>query len=451
MTWRKPADRLLVHAIVQAFRGDADRSYVQLSTASRRAWDKSDFWLDASGLAFYFLHQVFALGIADALPHEVLQRLTANLRKNKVRTDAMFDEFRALNQCFRSAGIRYLNHKGFTLCPHACPAPELRHQLDFDFIVARNHMKLARECLESRGYTLSASSHKTWEFKAGNYARPNWDLYSMGTYRCAELHFSAPCGSNDERLDRISQWNWAGDNFPALAPADQLIAQALHLFGHLRGETTRPAWVLEFRRHVLSHRDEVAFWRDVRQLAPHRKHAAMALGISVLIGSQMFGRFAPQEVEGWAISSVSPTIRLWVQRYGVDAVLADFPGTKLFLLLEQEIERIEGKPASAVRARLLPLHLGRVIFTPRRQETGTERRNRIFAQLRFMAFRIRFHLSAAGRYLLERPAWNRALSRNELDSATEDQFAGREMTNRKQDHDNRHPHSIYAGDHSIKK
>jgi hypothetical protein len=451
MTWRKPADRLLAHAIVQAFRGDADRSYVQLSSASRRAWEKSDFWLDASGLAFYFLHQVFALGIADALPHEVLQRLTANLRKNKIKTNSMFYEFRALNQCFRSASIIYSNHKGFTLCPHACPAPELRHQVDFDFIVAPKFMTLARECLELRGYTLSARSHKTWEFKAGNYARPNWDLYSMGTYRCVELHSSALCGNNDERLERVSQWNWDGHEFPALAPADQLIAQALHLFGHLRGEATRPAWVLEFRRHVLSHRDEVAFWTNVRQLASSRRHASMALGISVLIGSQMFGRFAPQEVEGWAISSVAPAIRLWVQRYGVDAVLADFPGTKLFLLLEQEIERIEGRPARAVRARLLPLHLGRVIFAPRRQETGTERRYRIFAQLRFMAFRLRFHISAAGRYLLERRAWDRALLRHELDREAEGQLAGREMTNRKQDHDNRRPDSLYAGGRSIKK
>ena len=443
MTWRKPGDRLLIHAIMQVFRGDAERSYVQLSTTSPHAWQKTDYWLDSSGLAFYFLDQVSSLGIADAVHPKVFQRLRSNLRKNKIRAAAMFREFTALNASFGSAGITYFNHKGFTLCPHACPSPELRHQLDFDFVIASEHLAAARACLELRGYALSAATRKTWEFKAGNYARHKWDLYSMGTYRSVELHFSSsPYAPNDDRLERIGSWTWAGRQYPALAPPDQLIAQALHLFGHIRSETTRPAWLLEFRRHVIARRDDCAFWSTVRQLADDRKHAAMALGTSVLVASQLFGRFAPLEFEKWAAESVTPAVRLWVQRYGVDAVLADFPGTKLFLLLEEELERSEARPATAVRTRLLPMHAGRVIFAPRKNETGAERMDRMFAQLRFVLFRARFHVVEALHYLIERPSWRRALLQNKINSAASSTQAEREMTNRKQLNDNLRPTSI---------
>ena len=422
---------------MQVFRGDAGRSRAQLAATSPHAWEKTDYWLDTSGLAFYFLDQVCSLGIADAVHPRLLQRLRGNLRKNEVRAAAMFREFAALNSCFRSAGITYLNHKGFTLCPHACPVPKLRHQLDFDFMVIREHLMAARQCLEGRGYTLSAATHKTWEFKAGNYARRKWDLYSMGTYRSVELHFA----NTDNLSQRISKWTWVGKDYPALAPADQLIAQALHLFGHLRGESTRPAWILEFRRHVISRRDDSAFWGAVRQLALNQKYAAMALGTSILIASQLFGRCAPIDVEQWAVACVAPPVRLWIERYGMDAVLADFPGTKFFLFLEEELERLEAIPARVVRTRLLPMHTGRAIFTPRHNETHAERIDRIFAQLRFMLFRARFHLAQAARYLLERPSWKRALLRHSVSSSATSPSA-REMTNRKQLNDNFWPTSV---------
>ena len=442
MMWRKPADRVLVRAIVQVFRGDAERSYVQLSAATPRAWEKTDYWLDASGLAFYFLDQVSSLGIADAVPPAVLQRLRSNLGKNRIRTAAMFREFAALNASFRSAGFNYLNHKGFTLCPHACPSPELRHQLDFDFIVARDHLLRARERLEARGYRLSAATHKTWEFKAGNYARRKWNLYSMGTYRSVELHFSSSDDStNGDPLHRVGTWTWAGRQYPALAPPDQIVAQALHLFGHLRGESTRPAWLLEFRRHIVSRRDDNALWATVRQRTVGQKYAAMALGTSVLIASQLFGRFAPLEFEQWAMTSVAPTVRLWVQRYGVDAVLADFPGTKLFLLLEEKLERMEARPATAVRTRLLPIHTGRAVFSARVGETCAEKMDRLIAQFRFMLFRARFHIVEALHYLIELPSWRRAVMRCS-DAAVAIPHAGREMTNRKQLNDNFRPTSI---------
>jgi hypothetical protein len=433
-----------VHAIIQVFRGDADRSRVQLSTIAADAWRRSAYWLQASGCAFYFLDRIAELGIADAVPHEVLRRLATDLRKNRVRTEAMFREFQLLNGAFQRAGIVYANYKGFTLCSHSCRSLELRHQMDFDFIVAREHLPRARQCLEARGYTLTAATPKTWEFKAGNYVRSKWDSYSMGRYRAVELHFGiAPDHTGtDTRLQRTSSWCWAGAEFPALTPEDQLIAQALHLFKHLRSESTRPAWVLEFREHVLSRRDDTTFWTHVRGLASATgPHAQPAIGISILIASQLFGRFAPPGFQEWALAAVPPTIRLWAQQYGADAVLADFPGTKLFLLLETELEQLGNRRGSTVRKRLLPIRPAPAIFTPRPHETATERLHRRVMQIRFTLFRARFHLVEGARYLIELPRWRRRIAELGL-NGTAVVKQGREMTTHKQLNDNLRPGSL---------
>ena len=441
MAWRKPADRALVHAVIAAFRQEPDQMFAQLYRLPARAWAKSDFWLDASGLALYFHDLLSRNRLTKAAPPDLLQRLQANRRKNKRRNEALFREFTTLNAAFRSRGILYANHKGFTLCPHACPSPELRHQLDLDFLIAREHLLLARACLEEQGYRLAAATDRTWEFKAGDYVRrKRWDTYTMGTYRCVELHFGTHYPANgrpalDQRLYRLGAWAWNGQSFPALAPADQLIAQALHLFSHLRNESTRPAWMLEFRRHVLAHRDDLAFWRGLIELSASQPYAPLAFALSTLITSELFGRFAPPVIEDWLQASLPDTIRAWAQTYGMEAVLADFPGTKLYLLLETQLEALDGRPPQAMRTRLFPIRMLKPCFLPARVETAGDRFRRRALTFKFGLFRLRFHTIQAIRIVCELPRWRRLIRQPPAihQFATHDV---REMTNGKQLHDN---------------
>src|ERR1700761_797853 len=125
MKWRQPADRKAVEAIVATFRDPAEALRRRLEGVPQRDWVRSYYWLDASGLALYFLNQLQALGIEDALPDTVLSRLYQNLADNRVRVDAMFAEFTALNHAFQSAGVDYANLKGFALSPESCPNPSL--------------------------------------------------------------------------------------------------------------------------------------------------------------------------------------------------------------------------------------------------------------------------------------------------------------------------------------
>lgn len=435
MLWRNSADRKLVSAIVQTFGGDAERSYALLSSISPRAWEKTTYWLDSSGLALYFLVQVDRLGLEDAVPAATLERLRASLQRNRQRTEALFEEFVTLNTAFQKAGVVYANHKGFTLSPDSCPTPELRHQSDFDFLVAEKSLAAARVCLETRGYTLSAATRKTLEFKRGNHlGRGGWDNYAATPYSSVELHFATDSSTlaSHRRMERLTQWNSRGLSFPALSPADQWIAQALHIFGHLRGENTRPSWLLEFRQHAISRRNDAVFWFDVRRLAMQIPYAPMALGASILLATKLFGPFAPWQIETWVLESTPPTVRLWLERYGIRVVLADFPGTKLFLFLEHELETEESREHVALKTRLLPLRRVPKTFQPAPNESFADAVRRRLVRCKFVLFRIRFHLTQALTCALEAPRWRLAVHRVGKKPGSP---SAREMTTRKQLHD----------------
>jgi len=440
MTWRKPANRAFVQAVISAFHEEPRSAFEQLSRCSAQAWDQSDYWLDASGLALYFHDLLCRHSMSHLEPARTRERLRSNLRKNARRTEALFREFMALNDAFQREGITYSNYKGFTLYPHACPAPSLRHQLDLDFLVEVKHLPAARYCLENRGYRLSAASERTWEFKTGDDARrKRWDNYTMGTYRSVELHFGIhptgqePAGA-DERLNRLCAWTWQGNSYPSLSASDQLLGQALHLLSHFRNESTRPAWLLEFRHHAHARRSDPTFWDDVMGLASKYQYGPIAFGLSILITSKMFGRFAPVPIESWALGNLPAAIQLWAERYGVEAVLADFPGTKLYLLLETQLEKIDGRPALAMRARLFPIRRLQPHFGPNRAETKLDSFRRHALIAKFAVFRLRFHLAEATRICMELPRWRRLL--RERCVINESEKCAREMTNRKQLHDN---------------
>jgi len=436
MRWRKPANRAFVQAAITAFHEEPEQGFAQLSKLPVKAWTTSDYWLETSGLALYFYDLLCRRSMLDLVPDTTRAQLRSNLHKNRRRTKALFREFVALNESFSEREISYANYKGFTLCPHASPHPELRHQLDLDFLVASADLPAARRCLEERGYSLSAATPKTWEFKAGNdLGRKRWDNYTMGTYRSVELHFGIYRTAHDrltidERLLRLSTWTWQGKAFPSLSAQDQLIGQALHLFSHFRNESTRLSWLLEFRRHVCSRHDDAGFWRQIISLAGTNRDAPIAFGLSILITSKVFGRFAPPAVETWALESVPTTIRSWADRYGVEAVLADFPGTKLYLLLEAQLELLEGRPPLAMRTRLFPIRRMGSCFSRATAESVPDKLRCHVRTVKFALFRLRFHATQALRIAIELPQWTRLLRK--CAGYHSHVTAAREMTNRKQ-------------------
>jgi hypothetical protein len=426
MKWSEPADVRVVEAVVAAFRDSAERSRERLSAISQRDWVRSYFWLDASGLTLYFLNQLETLAIKDSIPVATLERFQQNSADNRVRSSAMFAEFASINQEFHAAGVDYANLKGFTLSPESCPHPALRRQLDFDFLVDGSHLDICRKILVEDGYVLTAATKKTWEFKAGITEPGSMkDFYKFTPQRSVELHFASSSTaahppSRDERLDRLVQRSWGGLTFPALSSSEQFVGQALHLFGHLCGASTRPAWILEYNNHVSFYFNDPDFWEDVKERSQAHRRAPIAIGLASLLASRLFDGKTPSRLDDWTLDCLPTSIRLWAEHYGTRTVLADSPGTKLYLLLLQELGRDDKtRPSRAQKRRiLLPLHRApRIIYAGPEDNLSKWFRREIY-QMRFVLFRLRFHVIEGIRYLIEAARWKRQLSA--LDDPPED-------------------------------
>jgi hypothetical protein len=415
MKWRDSSNPRLAEAIVDSFRSSPEHSRRWLSRFTVADWQRTEFWLDASGLALYFIRRIESLGIEEAVNTALTLRLRSKLDKNQNKTSVMMEEFVALNNIFQANGLQYANLKGFTLSPDSCPDPTLRHQLDLDFLLAPRHRETCREILVARGYSLVAMTPQTWEFKTRSSQASSINGHYDATQRlCVELHFTPDSTDvqqeqHDARLDRLGTWTCKNGTFPALSPADQLVGQALHILSHLRGEHSRPSWFLEFRHHVLLHQGDDAFWLQVRLLAQTHQHGATALGISILIASDLFGAFSSPSLDEWTTDTLSIGVRLWCKQYGRQAVLADFPGTKLFLLLEKELICGTREQHTSSLKRLLPIHSVPRVLEVTLEDTLLSRIHKEVVQLRFILFRLRFHMVEGVRYVLEYIRWKKLL------------------------------------------
>jgi hypothetical protein len=418
MAWAGKSNPALVEAIVSTFRDPPDRSLQSLSKFTTRDWKRTDIWLNTGGLALYFLDRLRSTEISHAIDTWALRRLERNLADNKRRTADMLLEFVAINRAFQGAGMSYANLKGFTLSPDSCPDPLLRRPSDHDFLVDPAHMDIGRRLLEQRGYVLTQSSLHTMEFKSGSPQVVTLDrYYAAKPVQSVELHTAvdfmpSSAGSvvRDDRLGRLVTWTCDEGSFPVLGAADQLIGQAFHILCHLLSETSRPSWLLEYRNHVLARRSDELFWKEVRSRAAGNPKATTALGLATMLATDLFGPFSRPDFDSWTLDTLSLTVKLWLDNYGRRAVLADVPGTKLYLLLEDVLGwKPPARRRRALKSRLLPLQGPPRILLPPPQDTIPLRVRREITQLRYFAYRLRFHLKQGALYLVEAARWRRLM------------------------------------------
>jgi hypothetical protein len=420
MGWSEKSNPKLVEAIVACFCESPEHSRQNLSQFGCADWARTELWLDNSGLALYFLTRVYSAGIADVVDTCTLRRLEQKLAENRDRRDDMIQEFVAINHAFRKAGVRYANLKGFTLAPDSCPDLSLRRQSDFDFLIHPADLNISRALVEDRGYEIVCATARTLELRSGNAQKVSLEgRYKATPLRSVELHTALEPNSvtgagipYDKRLDRLTLWKCEKGHFPALSSADQLIGQALHLLGHLLSEHTRPSWFLEYRHHVLAKRGDTAFWTEVHALACGQKDAAIALGLSTLLARELFGTFEAPELDPWTLDVLPSEVRLWAERYGRHAVLADVPGTKLYLFLDSVLAASCKSQQPRNRAALLfPMHRPPRILRPPPKDTIRLRIQREIAQLHFVLYRTRFHLTQGTLYFIEACRWSRLVKK----------------------------------------
>jgi len=141
-----------------------------------------------------------------------------------------------------------------------------------------------------------------------------------------------------------------------------------------------------------------------------------------------FGSFAPEELACWTVDALDPHMRLWLDCYGQAAIMAEFPGTKLYLLQPEFTAAATGELPTLKRHRLMPLHRAPRIVHGAGEDGLRSRVAGWSAQSRFVLFRLRFHVTEGWRYLIEAPRWKRILaasaqSRPALLTATDERGA----------------------------
>lgn len=405
-------ERLLHEAVLLTFCDPLPEQWARLENLSERQWRKLLHWLDISGLALYFLDRMVELQLCGMLPPSVLGSLQQKLHDNIGRTHGMAAESVAIQQEFQEANLSYAMLKGFSLSPGSVPKPELRHQFDLDFLVAEESATEARQILERRGYRLYAISGRSWEFKINE--RPVIslnDLYKDSPGRAVELHIEAKVPGYAGLLNHLENRDFQGILMPVLSPIDLFLGQGLHVYKHVFSEFSRAAHLLEFRRHVLLRRDDDKFWDELRSVAEENLRAVLGLGVVTQLITRVMGEFAPEALTNWTVNRLPESARLWIKIYGRRVVFDKFPGSKLYLLLQNELESAGVPSKRSLRQSLLPRRLPPAIIRASSRETLPARIGRYRLQLTFILGRLRFHIVEGARYSWESYRWRQNMNR----------------------------------------
>lgn len=387
-----------------------DRDIDLLSQISRREWKRLLTWLDVSGLALYFFDRMLEMGRLGVLPPFAVERLERNLGENTERTRGMIAESIAIQHGFQSDGLRYAVLKGISLCPVAVSRPELRHQFDLDYLIARADAGKARRELEKLGYRAHALGERCWEFKKGEtpYVSVK-DLYKDLAYRGVELHLDASTPVGSSQLENLAGRALGDVTMPLLAPVDLFIAHAMDVFKDVCSSFTRASHLLEFHRHILARSDDDLFWSELRHRVAGDRKTRVGIAVVSCVAETVVGKFAPEALTMWTANELSPAVRLWIEHYGHDCILAEPPGTKLYLLLQKELELEGVLPRQKLSTSLLPTRLPRAAVRGSRGEGLSTRFARYTTQVRFVLSRFRFHCVEGLRFAVESYRWNRRL------------------------------------------
>jgi hypothetical protein len=231
------------------------------------------------------------------------------------------------------------------------------------------------------------------------------NLYKNHPARSIELHLESSDAGRPQLLPHAIIRSICDFAMPVLPPAELFVGQALHLFKHVCSPSFRCAHLLEFRRSVLWHRDDNAFWDEIRSMLANDPFKRTALGVVTLLTTCVTGTFAPNSLIVLSIDPLPSGLRLWIQTYAHRSVFANFPGTKLHLILQQELRAAGISVGRSISESLVPRGFPPRIAPAPQDEPVKMRLTRNVVQARFIALRLRFHLVEGLRYLHELRRW----------------------------------------------
>jgi hypothetical protein len=410
----------LKNAIIASFNLPASSVAARLAEFSFHDWRGILVWLDFSGLALYLFDRLSYLRLQSCLPMPIRERLRQNLIDNRERALALFSDAVVISNELRQENISFALLKGVTLCPEPVPEIALRCQTDIDILISESDAIAARDILVRFGYRLSTIKGYEWSFTAGaNIPMKITDFYRIRPQRQVELHLlslaGAGCEAHQEHLlarenllararTRLIQ----GTELPALSPPDMFVQQALHILKHLCSEHTRAQWVLEFCRFIEKRRDDREFWRDVEMTAGSEPQATIAIAAATHLACSVFGQSAPEALTSWSLVCLPLSVRLWIDKYGRRVLLAQFPASKFYLFLREQLEMDNSAHRAPRWRNVLPRHWWPAPVTSGDKDERLKTRiSRYILEARVAWRRLRFHVRTGIPFVVESWRWRR--------------------------------------------
>ena len=185
-------NRALAENIVAclSFSGEKSIQFENLRRFSSRDWKRTLSWLDASGLALYFLQEIDNHNARAVIQSEALVCLDKHLASNRKRVVQLADEIANINQRFDQAHVKYAVIKGFSLVPLFCSDISLRAQADIDYLINEASREVAKQALVEAGYKLTevgSVESKFWK-PSMRIATRSDGSYDVLTAAGVELH-----------------------------------------------------------------------------------------------------------------------------------------------------------------------------------------------------------------------------------------------------------------------
>jgi hypothetical protein len=212
-------------------------------------------------------------------------------------------------------------------------------QINLDFVMSANDAELCYDVLADLGYSLARHTEHVWEFETG-YLKSAYpmNIYQVSPLRTVKVYAVSPTKTSHgvayQQLlhKRIRTWN--GCTFPVASNADAFINQSLHVFGRICSEWTRLSWLIEYKSCVDFWREDDTFLQDVLRKAQNSPDRVLAIGIALALIKVTLGAIIPSSLEEWTLRKLNASVRLWIQHYAEEALLADYPGTKRYCFLK---------------------------------------------------------------------------------------------------------------------
>jgi hypothetical protein len=359
-------DSELRRTLLSALQPAPDLSCLRaLHFSSAKQLSKLLRWLDHSGLALYLLAQLQDCEALCHCPTQFRDALELRLSANRRRTIAMIGEFGRLVQSFEHNDVLFCALKGLTLTPDFCRSAYLRHQTDFDFMIAQDSLANAKRVLRSCGYEqqeVRDTGEVTFATPLRHTPSPDDDIYATPSHREVDLLATLRHNSHGVSIDAtigcledVQNKELDGLFFPVLPLQQRFCLQVMHAFKHLLGSWVRVSWLYEIGYFLGQHFSDTELWRGViQQMGSHIK-AREAFGLVVSLTKKLFCRPIPKQLDDWCIRSLPPRIEAWVAHFGLKTAISDLDGAKWTLFVHREFIDHRKSWNSYLRDRILPV------------------------------------------------------------------------------------------------